>query len=128
MAFTVTHQNNWSTGGRSIDNSKQYSSGSLVSVDESISDSETDKDVDIAFDLTQVKSLYMSSDQDMLVEGNDGAGAAGSVNLKANVPYIWTTDSYDAIKFSVDITSLFCTNASGSAAQFKVEVLVDPTA
>jgi len=118
---------NWATVNRSIAHSKDYTSGSLVSVDESIADSETDKQVDAAFDLTQVQSLYMSSDQDILVEGNDGAGIAGSVALKANIPYIWTQDTYDTVKFTADITALFITNASGSPAQFKLEVLVDPT-
>lgn len=108
-------------------NSKSYSASELVEIDEPVANGQTDLQVNVSFDISAVKAFEISSDQDLTVEGNDSVGAAGTVALKANVPYRWNTDWYDTFKFTADITSLFLTNASGSTANFKLRCIYDAT-
>ena len=107
--------------------SKQYTASQSVEVDESFADSTTDTQVNLAVDISAVQVFFMACDQDVTVEANDGAGAAGTVSLKANVPYVWTADSYDSIAWTADLTALFITNSSGSTATLKIRCIYDAT-
>jgi hypothetical protein len=86
-----------------------------------------DQLVALAIDVSQVKAIVILSDQDLLLETNSSSSPAQTLSLKANVPYFWYTNKPVAMVFSTDITALYITNASASAAAFKMEILVDPT-
>lgn len=129
--MSVTHriQFRFQRGNDVIDKTVVSASGAENNVDESIPDSTTNGLVAWACDLTQLKSLYMVSDQDIIVYTNDlGSGTPDDTfNLTANEPLVWTENSELANPFSVDVTALYVTNASGSAAAFKIRKLEDPT-
>lgn len=127
MSFSALIQQSVATGGVSIEKSKTYSAASRVSLDETIADSETDKQVTVAIDVSAVKAFYIVSDQDITLETNDGTTPDDTLSLVADVPYVWTTDSYDTFKLSADVTAFFFTNSSGSAANVKMECVLDPT-
>ena len=110
-----------------VEASNAFTGTSLLEVEESIADSETDKEVTAALDVSEVKAMMILSDQDVLFEVNDGAGAGGSENLLAGVPYVWHENSYFANSFGTDWTSVFITNASGSIAVLQILALTDAT-
>lgn len=116
------------TPGKSINNTKTYTADGSDSREIAVPDSTTDMQLDIAIDVSAVKSFFITSDQDLKVEANDGTTPTDpAIDLVAGVPYEWTIDSYDEFKFTVDVTKLFLTNASGTDAVFKLEVLQDTT-
>lgn len=127
MAFTNTTLERVTVGNDNLSQSNSISAASRVSLDETIADSTTDGAVGFTLDISAVKSFYMVSDQDILVEPNDGSTPDDPISLVAGIPYVWYTDKYDAFWFGTDITVLYITNASGSAANLKIEALVDPT-
>jgi hypothetical protein len=127
MAFSHTISVNWSSGNRSITADNSYSGDAQASVDVSIPDSSTDMLVNFALDVSQIKAIYIKSDQDITLETNNGTTPDDTINLTAGVPYIWTTDSYDTCKLTTDVTALYATNSSGSEANLQIEVVKDDT-
>ncbi|MDZ4250311.1 MAG: hypothetical protein U0990_09510 [Candidatus Nanopelagicales bacterium] len=108
--------------------------GNRNSFDEPIADAQTDKLVNVAIDVSALQSFYMVSDQAVTIETNDGTTPQETIVLKANEPLSWIKGSnqlggadYPAVPFGGDVTAFFVTNASGSAAQLKIEILQDPT-
>ncbi len=96
-------------------------------ISESIADSTTDGLVAYALDVSQVKNFAMWSDQIILVETNDGTTPADTISLSANQPYLWSAASYEPFLFGTDITALYVTNSSGSAATLNIRCVLDPT-
>lgn len=127
MSDTLAITQQAGTGGQILSASKAYTASLLKKLDESIADSETDKQVVFTLDVSEVKAIIILSDQDLLMEVNDADGAGGSMSLLAGVAYVWTSDSYDTFKLGTDVTGLFMTNASGSAARFQLWAIVDAT-
>jgi len=126
MAFTHKIDYVW-TGDGGIDTvTKSYTETGAQNITLDIANGLTDTEVVCALDVSELVSLFIVSTQDLTFEGNNNAGADYSLALKANVPYIWTTLAYDALVFgATDVTSFFLTNASGSAATFKLRALYD---
>lgn len=92
-----------------------------------IANAVTDGLHELAVDVSQVKAVFILSDQDITLETNSGGSPANTLALKANVPYVWFTNKPQALVFTSDITALYITNASGSEANLIMEFLVDPT-
>lgn len=127
MAFVHTLARTWQASGRSIESPKTYSGDAQESLDVDVADSETDFEIAFQLDVSQIQSIYIVSDQDVTLETNNGSSPAETINLLAGVPYVWATGDYLANLLATDITALFVTNASGSAARFQLEVVSDPT-
>lgn len=107
---------------------KVQSEGSQA-IDVDVPDSATDKQVAVELDVSEIKALYMESDQDITVETNNGATPDDTINLKAGKPLIWTPDDPHPNPFAsaVDVTDLFLSNSSGTDAKFKLRALSDVT-
>ena len=127
MAFTHTIKLGWGNGARSLEGNKNYSAGLQVSLDEAFASDAADLELTVAIDVSEIKSLYIISDQDVKVETNDGTTPDDTIDLVANVPYVWTTDSYDTCKLTVDVTAFFLTQLAATAGTLKLECVVDPT-
>lgn len=128
MAFNQTITRSVSSaGGRSINKSNTYSADGLEAREVSIADSVTDQLVNFTLDVSELKSIYMVSDQDLTVETNDSAAPQETISLLADKPLLWQHDSYFAIPFAGNITKLYLTNSSGSTAIFNLEVVHDST-
>lgn len=94
---------------------------------ETIADSSTDFQINVAIDVSAVKSFYLVSSQNVTVETNSGSSPADTLTLTANDPYVWTTDSLDTFQLGTDVTAFFVTNASGSSATLDLVAVVDAT-
>lgn len=102
--------------------------GSLeINLSESVSNGQTDFQINVAIDVSAVKTFYLVSDQAVTVETNNGTTPTNTISLTANDPYVWWTNSYDTFKLTGDVTALFITNASGSTANIELRAIVDAT-
>jgi hypothetical protein len=134
MAFTHETAAQVTVSGRTVKGNVAVSSGNNRSIDESIPDSSTDLLVLETVDVSQLRAFIMVSDQPVTVETNDGTTPQETIILNANDPLIFRKGGnqregadYPVIPFSADVTGFYITNASGAAAQLKMEILQDPT-
>lgn len=128
MAFTHTNTRSVrDDGGRTIERSSTYSGGASVDIAETIVTASTDFLINIAIDVSAVKSFYIVSDVAVTVETNSGSAADNTLVLKAGVPYQWDTDSYDTFKLTADVTKIYVTNVSGSTSNLFIKCIQDPT-
>lgn len=125
--FTHTITRQLTDGGNQVSAIETVEAEGRKSVDVNVPDSSTDLQVEVVIDVSTVKSIYIKSDQDVTIETNDGTTPADTLAIKANAPYVWTENSVDSLALGTDVTDLFITNASGSAARVQLEALVDPT-
>lgn len=125
IQYTLTEQ----VQGSGISAVKQQtkSGNAHTQVIKSVADSETDYEIAFELDVSEIEFLYINSTQDVTFETNDGAAPDNSISLLANQPYTWYNGSYDDCLLDTDVTALFITNASGSAATVNVWALYDST-
>jgi hypothetical protein len=122
-AVTIT----WEQGNNQLSIRDEFSGEAEKNVSISVPDSSTDYEITLAIDISEIKSIVITSDQVITLETNSGSAADDTFAITANNPLIWNVDSPAANPFSADITALFVTNASGSAATFNVRCIVDAT-
>jgi hypothetical protein len=92
-----------------------------------VANGQTNKEVVLAIDFSQLKAIFISSDRAVLIETNDGTTPDDTITLAANVPYIWQVGSASACLITEDVTKVFVTNASGADANLRFRVLQDAT-
>ncbi len=85
--------------------------------------------VNVAIDISAVKSIILLSDRAVTIETNANNHSGGDqIVLKAGIPYIWTTDSYYSCLITLDVTGgFYITNASGGSAQVDCRFTYDAT-
>lgn len=94
---------------------------------ETVATGETDYELAFDLDVSQCKSFYLESDQDVTLETNaiDATGG-NTIALRANEPYAWHANSYEAaFLLTLDVTVFYITNASGSTATIYCVALFD---
>lgn len=113
--------------GRSLAKTLSYTGSLSISIEESVANSATDFQVNVAIDVSTIKHIIINSTQNVTMETNSGSAADETISLVANKPLVWTNDSYYANLLETDITALFFTNASGTAATISIECIYDAT-
>ncbi len=110
---------------RSIDVSNTQVGVALLDA-EPVADSTTDFEVGFELDVSAVRSFYLNSSQDILLETNaiDATGG-NAISLLADIPYVWHVNAYDSFLLTLDVTVLYFTNASGSTANIDCVALYD---
>lgn len=134
MPLTHTLTRGWtsSQGGTIAKSITTPSSGAETALDESIAATTTDELVAFVMDVSQLKSIYIVSDQDLLLQLNDGTTPSNTITLVANKPFTWITgdnalrDTAGAL-ITTDITAIYATNAGASAALLQLRASYDPT-
>ena len=105
----------------------QFTASAIGEFDEVVPPTTTDMPFSVAIDISQVKCIYILSDQDVLLETNSSSSPTNTINLKANQPYLWYVNAYDTCKITADVTSAFFTNAGATQANVKMRWLYDIT-
>ncbi len=129
LDHTITRE--WGDGTSTLTQSKTQTDGLESNLSKEVADGEVDKHFSWPIDVSTLKSLHMQSDQDITVETNNPAGTSAAADqtftLLAGQPISW--GSGDAVDNPItdDITDIYITNASGSAAQLEFRALMDPT-
>ncbi len=127
MAFTHAVTVGVQPSGGGVSRTASYSASSELAMTETIADSSTDYEITTSIDVSAVKSFYVVSDRAVTLETNSGSSPADTISLKAGIPYIWNTDSYDTFKLGTDVTAIFITNASGGTATLELRCIQDAT-
>lgn len=96
-----------------------------------INDSQTDEQKAFDLDISEAKSIYIVSTQNITLEWNDAAGTQGSIGMLADEPVVWwstqKTDGGVTLNplGTTDLTDFFWTNASGGNAKINIEIVYD---
>lgn len=127
---TLTHSitETWADSGERIEKTNDYTAGAVQRLSESCPGS-TETELVIAIDVSEIKVLYINSTQDVTLNTNAAdPGGTDTINLTANKPLVWTSDSYYANPLITgDVTSIFIDVAGATAATFDLRVMTDPT-
>lgn len=115
------------TPGGQTSVSKQYTAAGSIEIEETVPATTTHMPLSLAIDISQLKSIIISSDVALTLKTNSSSSPTDTLAIKAGVPYIWNVDSYDTCKITADVTSAFLTNATGGAATVTMRGLYDPT-
>lgn len=125
FTHVVTDRVQTPTGTYDFPNS--YAGSSTVEVDEDVTTGQTNFQINVAIDVSTIKSIVINSTQNVTLETNSGGSPSETINLAANVPYKWHVGSYFANLLATDITAIFITNSSGSTANVTLRCVQDST-
>lgn len=117
----------WNRSGETISKTVVMTADGEVNVDTTVNASATDKEVDIAIDVSSLQSLYIWSDQDVTIQTNSGSVPADTLTIEADSPLVWYVGCGLDNPLGTDVTKLYLTNAGGAAATVKIRVLQDVT-
>lgn len=128
----VTASWSFNQGGSLKSTSKTLSPSDegVISInDVAISNGSTDKVLSLGgIDVSQAVAVYMHSTAALTIETNHTAATGGNtITLVANVPLLWCTGAPFTNPLTLDVTSAYATNSSGSAAVLNVVVVQDST-
>lgn len=124
MAFTHTIRRVYSTNA-----------GVIVDIPETVSGTQQGVDIDttvppqvqtlfsVNVTTANVQSILIFCDQPATILTNDAAAPSSTINVKANIPIIWTLNSFWALPFAGVITKIFVTNEGAVDAALKIRML-----
>ena len=113
--------------GATAGGSKEYTGSLPIPLTETAVKNTTTT-VFVGIDVSAVKALLMVATRDLTVTPYNGASAGTPIELVANVPYVWTTDSYDSFLLAADVTKFTLANADvDNDATFSLSAVVDAT-
>ena len=130
--FTPRLTFTFADGADVLQRSFTKSGGELRKVSESIPNGSNQALVAQAFDVSQIKALFITSDKDILIETNNSGSPVNVFTLAAGQPFVWA-HGYQALidtggtEVETDITALYVTNAGADPAQLEIRALIDPT-
>ena len=114
-------------GNESVSQQEAVVADLETNLDVAIADGQTAKQINVAIDISALKLLFISSDQDVTIETNNSSTPDDTIEITANVPLIWTPDCGFACPLTEDVAAMYLANASGEEAAFKVRLLLDAT-
>lgn len=119
----------WARSGETISQTVTIEAEGERNYNVTVNAATTDKQVEMPIDISEVKALYIHSDQTVTIEYNDNAGAQGSLTVTANKPIIWYVGCGYAITavLAADVTNFYITNAGATAAAVRIRILEDTT-
>jgi hypothetical protein len=129
----VSYSHSWdltfSRGDASISSTSEDVTGSAeANIDETIALNATDFLINIAIDVSALKSIFILGSKAMTIKTNDSADPDDTITLAAGVPFRWTSTSPFASPFAstVDVTKIYVTGA-GASGTLQIYVLQDAT-
>ena len=101
----------------------------IEAVDIAVANSTTDQAVSLGgVDVSQLVSVWAHSTAAITLETNaTDASGGNTVSLAAGVPLLWCTGAPFSNPFTADVTAVYLTNASGSAAVVNLRFVQDGT-
>jgi hypothetical protein len=123
--FTVYVGTNYRTDAGTVINISEAVTGTNQGVDiDGVISPGTTTQYDVSIHPANVQSMMLWSDQPTDIKTNDPGAPQNTISLKANVPVVWTLNSFWTIPFGPeDVTSLFVTNNGAVSANLKIRVL-----
>ncbi len=121
----------YNDGLSNIGGLETVTSDTQISADIAVPAPSTNKQIDLTFTKANLKSLCLQCDRALSVYTN--AASTGSpqdtISLLAGQANVWSLahDGSGTCPFSDDVTAIYVTLASGSAATFKIRAIADQT-
>jgi|GEM_PF-2740389 len=113
---------------------KQITADAFEYVEVSVGATDSDKQVDIAIDKSQLKAILIySTDSDLMLEANaaTSGGRDFVLNIDEDLGLVWTeadeTNGYYTNPITADVTKFYVTNIGGVATTLHIGVLRDAT-
>lgn len=125
--ITNTLSLNWNYGNQQVAVNVEVTADTMVRQTISVAGSTTDKLVNIAIDVSELKVLYLYSDEDVMIQTNSGSSPNDTINLAAGKPCVWYTGCGITNPLTVDVTKFYLTNAGSDTATVEIAVLQDGT-
>lgn len=114
-------------GQGSVGGSVTKNAGARFSMDVDVANGVTNGQHVLPMDVSQIKSFFILSDKNVLIETNSGSSPDDTLTLLAGIPYEWYEGSAAAFELGTDVTAIYITNASGATARIQIEFIYDPT-
>lgn len=84
----------------------------------------TNQQENIAFNHTNLRGVYIKSDQDVTLKTNSSGSPDNTITIKAGIPFVWVYQSGITNPFSAAVTTTYWTNAGSAAATIFMRTLV----
>ena len=127
MSFTHKITRRYETEGELIEQTKVITADGEDNRDPVIPDSTTDQLVNMTIDISQLKSIYISTDNTVTLETNNATTPIDTLTITPDQPVDWQVGDVHSNPFSADVTAIYLTNNSGSVANVKIRKLEDST-
>ena len=126
---THTIATTWSRSGETISQSVSVTADGEINADVALTASQANKQVDVAIDVSDLKSLLISSDVNCTVYTNAASGGSPdqTIAITADKPLIWNQYSGLENPLDTDVTALYITNGAAAAGTVKIRALLDVT-
>tara|TARA_R110002167_G_scaffold366416_2_gene596392 strand:- start:1957 stop:2331 length:375 start_codon:yes stop_codon:yes gene_type:complete len=118
MAFTTYVTSTVTQGTFTITNTDAYTTDQVSKVQETVPTGTTNAELSFTIDISKLKAFSMQASQVMTVKTNSSGTPQETFALTAGTPIVFVEGG--AAIFSGDVTSLFVTNASGSAGTLSI--------
>lgn len=129
MSYSHSWDLTFSRGEAAISSTSEDVTGSAeANIDETIGLNATDFLINLAIDVSALKSIFMLCSKAATIETNSSSAPDDTITLAAGVPFRWTSNSPFASPFAstVDVTKIYVTS-SGAAGTLQIYVLQDAT-
>lgn len=114
ISFTATG------GASSISGVTADATGTVgTQVDISIADGVTNQALALAIDISEVESIFLYTDGTLTVKTNSSSVPDQTLTFSANKPLAWVRGMPNTLPITVDVTTLYLTNASGAAVALR---------
>lgn len=115
------------TGGITVaPTPRVYTGSGLIGVQDAIAGSCTTQ-INVAIDVSAVKQIVIHSTVAATLKTNSSGSPANTIVLKADVEYVWNTDSYDTFLLTTDVTAVFMVVAGATAGVLTISGVQDAT-
>ena len=126
MAVTTTVRGEMVLAGITFTAHKQYTDEAQLTVPAlAVAIDATNAEYAVSIPFGEIIAIGIFCDQDVTIKTNDGDTPDDTIELKADVPLIWTADSYFEKPLTEDVSSIFVTNDGDAAATLKIAVLMN---
>jgi hypothetical protein len=117
----------WTRNGETITKGVNLNIEGEQNIDVVVGGGVSNKQVLATIDVSALALVYITSDQDVLIETNNSSSPAEAINISADKPLIWYLGCAWANPFATDVTALYLTRASGDAANVQIRYGYDAT-
>lgn len=125
MAFTHQVQRNVYSNTLSISTTESLEGEVEAAISQDINASAANVEILVALDVSKLQSVVIKASQDCTVKTNSSGAPDDTLTIEANVPYVWTINSYDANLITADVSKVFVTNLAAVAMTFQLLALAE---
>ena len=119
----------WISGNNTLAVQATNTSNAEINISDTVAASGTHVEYTVAFTITNLECIYISSTTDMTLKTNETGSPDDTILLKANRPFVWMKNSGITVPFVGDsgaITKFYFTNGLVEST-LEIRILKDTT-